>query len=185
MLDTLLVVPETPSMIISARRAERSDLPALSAMYGELAEEQQAIREIWPHTDGLNEPIEGALSERIGRDDAVVVVGEIDGSALGFLVAVEEPLLVPMSDRRVGVITLIYTEHEARGVGVGSSMLRAAMAKLVGRGIDLFDARVSPGHRMAKNFFESNGFKARSITMHRSDEAATGDDGNGAAADRT
>jgi hypothetical protein len=28
---------------------------------------------------------------------------------------------------------------------------------------------VSPGHRYAKNFFESNGFSARLIVMHHND----------------
>jgi hypothetical protein len=30
---------------------------------------------------------------------------------------------------------------------------------------------VSPGHRIAKNFFEANGFKARHIVMHHDAEA--------------
>jgi hypothetical protein len=34
-------------------------------------------------------------------------------------------------------------------------------------GIGYFDAHVAPGHRLAKNFFESHGFSARRIVMHR------------------
>jgi hypothetical protein len=37
-------------------------------------------------------------------------------------------------------------------------------------GIRLFDARVLPGHRLAKNFFEAGGFSARLIIMHHVDE---------------
>ena len=33
-----------------------------------------------------------------------------------------------------------------------------------------FDVRVLPGHRLAKNFFEANGFSARLIVMHRDDD---------------
>ena len=138
-------------------------------MYAELSAEQSAIRVIWPFADGLDEPVEASLTFLVREDGATAVVGEIDGVTVGFLIAVEEPLLEPMSDRRIGVVRFIFTDHEARGVGVGAAMLDAAMERLEERGIDLFDARVSPGHRLAKNFFESNGFKARSITMHRSD----------------
>ncbi|MGB9359628.1 MAG: GNAT family N-acetyltransferase [Acidimicrobiia bacterium] len=158
-----------PFMVVTARNAGPDDLLELVRMYRDLADEQRVIRAIWPYADGLPAPVDDALLTMMQRSDAIVVVGEIDGIPLGFLVAVEVPLLKPVSDRRIGVVELIFTADEARGVGVGAAMLERAMAELVDRGIDLFDARVSPGHRMAKNFFESNGFKARSITMHRGD----------------
>lgn len=160
-----------PFMVVTARNAGPDDVPTLTRMYRDLADEQRAIRAIWPYADGLPAPVAGSLIALLQRPDAIVVVGEIDGVPLGFLLAVEEPLLDPMSDRRIGVVQLIFTADEARGVGVGAAMLDAAMTQLTERGIDLFDARVSPGHRMAKNFFESNGFKARSITMHRGESA--------------
>jgi len=160
-----------PFMLVTARNANRHDTCELARLYGDLAEEQRAIRSIWPYADGLPEPIEDAVRGLLERSDAIVAVGEIDGVPLGFLVAVEEALLPPVSDRRIGVVRLIFTVPDARGVGIGAAMLDLAMAHLSDRGIDLYDARVSPGHRMAKNFFESNGFKARSITMHRGESA--------------
>jgi hypothetical protein len=44
------------------------------------------------------------------------------------------------------------------------------LAELRQRGISKFDAHVLPGHRLAKNFFESGGFSARSIVMHHDDK---------------
>ena len=58
----------------------------------------------------------------------------------------------------------------ARGVGVGEAMMSWILHEMRARGHHLFDAKVSPGHRHAKNFFESHGFAARSITMHHDDE---------------
>ena len=157
----------TAFMSITARVARIGDIDDLAALYRGLAEEQRAIRSIWPYADGLPEPVERSLAEMLERSDTVVVAGKIDGVTLGFLVGIEQPLLEPRAQRRIGVVHLIFTDHGARGVGVGAAMLRMVMDVFDERGIDLFDARVSPGHRMAKNFFESNGFKARSITMHR------------------
>lgn len=161
-------------MTITARRAQVDDLPALIRMYEELESEQSAIREIWPHADGLDDPVEDSLLSLLQIDSATSVVGEIDGVAVGFLIATEEALLEPLTDRYIGVVRFIFTDHEARGVGVGGAMLDVAMERLEDRGMDLFDAHVSPGHRLAKNFFESNGFKARLITMHRSDAGSGG-----------
>jgi len=47
--------------------------------------------------------------------------------------------------------------------------MAAAMASMRAEGLRLFDARVSPGHRAAKNFFEAHGFSARLIVMHHAD----------------
>ena len=48
-------------MTVSARPAERPDLVHLIEMYTGLADEQRAIREIWPYTDGLGEPVGGVV----------------------------------------------------------------------------------------------------------------------------
>ena len=52
----------------------------------------------------------------------------------------------------------------ARDVGIGETMLDRFLADY-GSTHRYFDAHVSPGHRLAKNFFESSGFKARHIVM--------------------
>ena len=161
-------------MSVAARHATMTDVPELLRMYAELSAEQSAIRDIWPYADGLDDPIDASMTSLIHDERATTVMGEIDGVTVGFLSAVEEPLLEPLSERYVGVVQFIFTDHEARGVGVGAAMLDLAMERLASRQVDLFDARVSPGHRLAKNFFESNGFKARSITMHRSDAGPEG-----------
>ena len=155
-----------PFMTVTARLAQPEDISDLERLYAGLAEEQREIRWIWPYADGLSEPVRESLGEMVDQPNVVVVVGHIDGVPLGFLVGYEEPLLEPMADRSIGVVQLIFTDGEARGVGIGAAMLQVALERFRDRGIELFDARVSPGHRMEKNFFESNGFKARSITMH-------------------
>ena len=95
----------------------------------------------------------------------------IDDVVFGFIWARVEQLLPQAGGERIGVVRIVYVEEEARTVGVGEAMLAATLTELRGRGIARFDAIVSPGHRLAKNFFESADFKARRITMyHRDDE---------------
>lgn len=160
-------------MTITARRATHDDVTVLLALYRELEAEQTAIKPMWRLADGLAEPAEQALTEVLDDPDSLVVIGEIDGVALGFAWARSEPLLPQAGDVRVAVVRLIHTTLDARGVGVGDAMIRDVLDEYRSRGHRLFDARVSPGHRLAKNFFESNGFSARLIVMHHAD----GDDG--------
>ncbi len=146
----------------------------LVELYRLLEEEQTAIKPMWRLADGLAEPAAGSFGEILADAESLTVIGELDGVPLGFAWCRSEPLLPQAGGERVAVVRLIHTVAEARGVGVGDAMIGQVLAEFRSRGHRRFDARVSPGHRTAKNFFESNGFSARLIVMHHSDgEEAT------------
>jgi ribosomal protein S18 acetylase RimI-like enzyme len=153
----------------STRPATYGDVPLLVELYRELVVEMTALKRIWAWADGLPEPIADAFGAHLAGSRSVVYVGEYGGVPMGFLVGTDDDLLPQAGGARVGVIRLIYTHPRAREVGVGEAMAGRFLADARERGIQLFDAVVSPGHRLAKNFFESHGFKARRIVMHRDD----------------
>lgn len=157
-------------MSAAARPATRQDLETLADLYHGLEQEMVALKEVWAITDGLPHPITESFAAHLDAGHGVFV-GEYDGVPVGFLVWVEESLLPQSGGISAGVIRLIYTDPAARRVGVGEAMIERFLADAASRGIRLFDAIVPPGHRHAKNFFESNGFKARRIVMHRDDRA--------------
>ena len=158
-------------MNVTSRPATTDDLDELTRLFRLLEAEQAALRPLWPLADGLDEPIVESFLEILDDDESVLLIGTVDSVPVGFLWARPEELLSQAGGERVGVIRLIFTEPEARGVGVAAEMASMALDRLRGTGLRYFDARVSPGHRLAKNFFEANGFKARLIFMHRDDEA--------------
>lgn len=157
-------------MRIGSRPATRDDLSVLVDLYRRLESEQTDLKRMWPLADGLAEPVETSFGAILEDDDSVLVLGTIDDVPLGLLWARVEDLLPQANGAKVGAIRLVFTDHGARAVGVGESMIDEALSELRGRGVRLFDAHVSPGHRLAKNFFESHGFSARSIVMHHEDE---------------
>lgn len=156
-------------MLVEARHADGTDLDSLVALYRGLEEEMVALHPMWPLADGLPEPIEEALSQIVEDDEVLVVLGLVDDYPFGFMTGTIEDLLPQAGGARVGVIRLVWVDHEARQVGVGEAMRDLVMEELRDQGISLFDAHVLPGHRLAKNFFESGGFSARSIVMHHDD----------------
>lgn len=156
-------------MQVTSRAATIDDLDIIVALHRDLAAEQEALRPLWPLADGFAEPARDSVSDVFADADSLLLIGEIDGYPLGFLWARVEPLLPQAGGENVGVVRMIFTDPEARGVGVGDAMVTQALSELRGRGLRYFDARVSPGHRHAKNFFESNGFSARLIVMHHDD----------------
>ena len=156
-------------MKIEARSANASDIEVLCEFYANLTEEMVALHGMWPVADGLNQPLEDSFREELQNPDSHLLIGEIDGVPLGFLLARTEPMLDQAEGELICAIRLIYVEHEAREVSVGEVMRDAVMEWARECGISKFDAHVLPGHRLAKNFFESGGFSARSIVMHHDD----------------
>jgi ribosomal protein S18 acetylase RimI-like enzyme len=163
-------------MEINVRTAVNGDIFRLVSLYGTLESEQVVRKPIWALTDGLDERFDLSLFHAIETPDSFVLVGEIDGVIVGFLWATIEPMLERAGGERIGRIRLIYTEPEARGVGIGHEMLETVLAQLRAEGIARFDAPVGPGQREAKNFFEGHSFAARSIIMHSSDKGPNTDD---------
>lgn len=151
---------------VTARYATRGDVPDLVRMYAELEEEMDALHVMWKRADALAHPIADSFVALIESDEAVVVMGELDGLPFGFLIATIEPLV---DGSLIGGIRFIFTQRAAREVGVAESMRDLALTELRSRGLSRFDAHVLPGHRLVKNFFEAGGFSARTIVMHRDD----------------
>ena len=158
-------------MHISARPAVNADVFRLVSLYREMETEQTVRKPIWALTDGLDERFDLSLFRAIESEESFVLAGEINDTTVGFIWATIEPMLERANGARIGRVRLIYTEPEARGVGVGHVMLTEILELLRSYGIRDFDAPVGPGQRAAKNFFESHRFAARSIVMYSSDRS--------------
>jgi len=150
----------------ACRPATVDDLPRLvelaRALHAELAPTRGGA--IWAAREARVEPLDASLAALLDDPDATVVVGTIDDVVIGFGIIVVEPLT---TGDRLGRITELYVEDDARAVGVGETMTDALLAFAAERRCVGVDALALPGHRAAKNFFEEQGFTARALVMHR------------------
>jgi GNAT superfamily N-acetyltransferase len=148
-----------------ARAASPSDLPVLvdlaRALRDEMREQRGGV--LWATREAAPEPHEETLESLLGRDDASVVVGTIDGSIVGFATVEIETL---RDGTRLGVIGDLFVEREARAVGVGESIAELIIEFCTAAGCIGIDAYALPGARETKNFFERSGFTARALVMH-------------------
>jgi len=155
---------------VTARPATADDLPELVRLYRLLETEMEALRGLWKEADGLPEPVEEALAEAVADPETLVYIGTADGVPFGFILGFSTPLLPQAGGERIATIKLVFTEEEARGVGVGEAMRDTVVDAFRAEGHRWFDAHVLPGHRLAKNFFEAGGFSARFIIMNHEDD---------------
>ena len=157
-------------MKVTSRHATTDDIEVLVDLYRALEREMVALHAMWPLADGLDEPVEESLKEAIEDPDRIVLVGSIEDYPFAFLIAGIEPLKLQADGEMIGVVRFIYVADDAREVAVGEVMRDQVLSEFRDKGITKFDAHVLPGHRLAKNFFESGGFSARSIVMHHDDD---------------
>jgi GNAT superfamily N-acetyltransferase len=105
-----------------------------------------------------------SLLERWSRPRASLFVGEYEGAVVGLLGV---SLSDPVAGRVGGLIECCYVEPDARGVGVGSSLMEAAVAWGRVQGCTDIDALALPGDRETKQRLEASGFTARLLTLSR------------------
>jgi GNAT superfamily N-acetyltransferase len=172
------------------RAAFQSDAERIAELAAAMAEELNGFRggDIWARRDALPLPLvdsyrslieairvagsptdDRAGSDGAGSDGAgCLLVGCIDDTVVGFGWATTERFRDGAS---LGAIRELYVEPGAREVGVGEVLLGALVEWCRDKGCLGVDSTALPGHRATKNFFEEQGFVARSIVMHHRFEA--------------
>lgn len=97
-------------------------------------------------------------------DETHLMVGEYDGVVVGLLAVT---VASPGGGRRTGRVECCYVETGARGVGVGTALMEAAVDWCAARGCTDMDALALPGDRTTKQRLEAAGFTARLLTLNR------------------
>jgi ribosomal protein S18 acetylase RimI-like enzyme len=149
----------------AARPATSADLDTLVSLAQALRAELRDVRggALWETREAHAEPLADVLRVLLDRDSALVVVGTIDESIVGYGIAELELL---RDGTWLGVITELYVEPGARAVGVGEAIAGRLVSFCSEAGCAGIDATALPGQREAKNFFERSGFTARALIMH-------------------
>ena len=153
-------------MDLGARRAGVADLDRLAALAAEAVAEQAEGRggAIWARRESRALPAADSLRAALEDADHLVLAGTIDEAIVGYAVAAVEVLRDGSS---LGRVEDIYVEAEGRAVGLGEALIDEIVAWCGERACVGIDAFVLPGNRETKNFFETFGFTARAIVVHR------------------
>ncbi len=159
----------------AVRAATPEDLPAIVDLVEALRAELTPMRggRIWAVREARPGPPEEVYGALLTDPATCVIVGTLDDVVVGFGVVSVEILT---DGGRLGVVSEMFVDAEARAVGVGEAMLEAMVAFCVREECVGVDAFALPGHRAAKNFFEESGFTARAIVMHHAFESSESDD---------
>ncbi|MBW3580595.1 MAG: GNAT family N-acetyltransferase [Actinobacteria bacterium] len=150
----------------AARPAVADDLTCLARLAEQAVAEQSGERggSVWAQRETRALPAEASLGAAIDDPDQLVLAGTIDHAVIGYAVVCLELL---RNDEVLGVVTDLFVEPEARGVGVGEQLVEMVLDWCRQRRCCGVDALALPGNRDTKNFFETFGFTARALIVHR------------------
>jgi ribosomal protein S18 acetylase RimI-like enzyme len=149
----------------AARPAREADLPRLVELWQDVRDELGPMRGglvLFAQT-GRHQPIEASLAADLADPSRGLWVGTIDQTVVGYGAARVEDL---DDGSRLGVITELFVEPEARSVGLGEALMAMMLTWFTDQHCQGVDAMALPGHRATKNFFEESGFTARLLVMH-------------------
>ena len=153
-------------MEIDARLAVRGDLEALAALAADAVAEQADARGgwIWSRREVRPRPFEMSLEAALSDPDQQVWIGTIDDTAVGYATAVLEVL---QTGELLGRVLDLYVIPGAREVAVGEALISEVLGWCGEHRCVGIDALALPGNRATKNFFETFGFTARLLVLHR------------------
>lgn len=145
--------------LVSSRVVDAGDAPFIRTL------SEAATAELRPERGGVmlfdvDRPLLAARDERAG-DSLLVVVGLIDDVVVGFA----RCQIVTVGSRRVACVDDLFVHSEARGVGVGASMLGRIREWACENECSHLESQVLPGNREAKNFFERMGMVTRRMQV--------------------
>jgi ribosomal protein S18 acetylase RimI-like enzyme len=142
------------------RPAQRSDLPAVSALWVSLLENHAALDPVFALRAGASAALASEVVRAFEDADTGLFVADADGRIAGFCAAHFErgPALARESCR--AEITELVVESASRRRGIGRSLADAALGWARRRGAVRVEVRVAARNDAGQAFWRSLGFGA-------------------------
>ena len=149
----------------AARPARTDEIGAIAGLAREARREALEYRggERWMATEAAPEPLEDHLAGLIADPEVELVAGIWDDTVVGYGWARR---IVRLDGSPIARIEELFVTPEGRSVGVGESLFDSLMQWARNQGLVAMDAFVLPGHREAKNFFETFKMTAHALIVH-------------------
>jgi GNAT superfamily N-acetyltransferase len=153
------VVPEV-------RSAALGDVGRLVELYGAAYAELRDMRggRALLGLSGRPTPVARSFQDQLGDPARSLVVGSDGSNVVGYGSSHTFELI---GGERLGAIDELFVLPEARHAGTGRALAASLLDWCRGQGCTGVDAHALPGSRAVKSFFETEGFTARVLVMHR------------------
>ena len=147
---------------MTIRKAELKDLQRIQELNNELFELELAnfdkhLIKNWPLSKEGREYFENAISE------SFVVVAEIDGKVVGYLLGEESK--IPYYDFKIAELCNMCIDGNYRKQGIGNALYKEFEKHFKEQGINHFTVTASFKNENAKSFYKKMGFEEANSTF--------------------
>lgn len=161
------------------RKATLNDVPAVLQLWAECMNELDELvfaenPEIMPYfqtylqmKDNALEIYVNSIQENIRSEDALVLVGEVDGTPVGYCIAQIKRTLPIYRVEALGFINKLYVKREFRGRGLSSRLNAEIIKWLKKREVKHVSIHVYADNKPARRIYEKWGYKEFQIEMRR------------------
>ncbi|MXW42369.1 MAG: GNAT family N-acetyltransferase [Acidimicrobiia bacterium] len=161
-----------------ARLACSNDVSSLVTLAREARQEMLQYRggKRWLDTEAQQEPLEDFFKQVLaGTPSTLSFNSSLQMLAVGVFVGIWENAVVGYgwistqqrhNGNLLARINELYVTPDARSVGVGESLFKALRTWALSEGAQAIEGWVLPGHREAKNFFETFKMTAHALTVY-------------------
>ncbi|WP_419925629.1 N-acetyltransferase family protein [Candidatus Poriferisocius sp.] len=149
----------------AARPVRSDEIGAIAGLAREARREALEYRggERWMATQAAPEPLEDHLAGLIADPEAILLAGIWDDTPVGYGWARR---IVRLDGSPIARIEELFVTPQGRSVGVGESLFDHLVRWARDQKLVAIDAFVLPGHREAKNFFETFKMTAHALIVH-------------------
>jgi GNAT superfamily N-acetyltransferase len=149
------------------RRAGPRDAERVAALWTELAEYHARLDPREKLRAGADGEIRRLIAAELADADAVALLYERDGQALGLCMARIDRAPPIRRETVRAEIGELFVREEARGAGVGRALADAAFSWARGRGVERVVVRVVEGNTDGRAFWRALGFGALMDVLER------------------
>jgi ribosomal protein S18 acetylase RimI-like enzyme len=152
---------------LTVRRAEASDIEAVLELWHEFMDFHAAFGAYFGRAEDSDEEFRGWLTQRLEADRSLLLVAEIDGRTIGYLLGADADRPPVFALRRYGMIFDLAVTASHRRRGVGSALLERAMEWFEARGLERVELNVLLANERASSFWRERGFTPFLQSMFR------------------
>lgn len=149
------------------RAAVASDAVVIGKMWAQLVAHHHALDPAMPRATAEGAHLYGrSLGDRLEDSHTRVLVAEVDGRVVGYVLGVIVDLLPEMFEQQAGgFLADIYVEADCRRQGHGRALVTALTDWFRERGLEYFEWHVPANNPATIAFWRSMGGKAWQIRM--------------------
>lgn len=152
---------------LTVRDADQADVPAIIGLWTEMMGCHAELDPVWTLRDGAGEGFEAFLRSTLESRVCFVLVAELEGAPVGYLLARIGELPPVFLVRERGEICDLAVTAKHRRQGIGTMLVNSALRRFHEQGLREVELSVAVCNPTSQSFWRSMGFQPLLLRLLR------------------